>query len=109
MAFIEQSHVNDIGTRFRVTVNDTDSTGGTTVANISTASTKTFIFGRPDGSTFNKTAVFVTDGSDGLLEYATVDGDLNVAGTWSLQVYVVTSAGSHYSNIGNFKVFDNLS
>ena len=108
MAFIEQSHINDIGTTFRVTVNDTTSTGGTSVANISTASTKTFIFGRPDGTAFTKTAVFVTDGSDGLLQYATVDGDLDKAGTWSLQVYVVTSGGAWYSNVGNFRVFENL-
>lgn len=44
MAFVEQAHVNDIGTVFRVTVYDTTSTGGTTVANISSASTKKFIF-----------------------------------------------------------------
>ena len=38
MAFVEQVHVNDIGTIFRVTVYDTTSTGGTTVADISSDS-----------------------------------------------------------------------
>ena len=47
MAFVEQAHVNDIGVIFRVTVYDTNSTGGTTVADISSASTKKFTFRRP--------------------------------------------------------------
>ena len=46
MAFVEEAHVNDIGTVFRVTVYDTTSTGGTTIANISSASTKKFIFNK---------------------------------------------------------------
>ena len=53
MAFIEQAHLNDIGTIFRVTVYDTTSSGGTSVADISTASTKQFTFKRPNGTTLN--------------------------------------------------------
>lgn len=47
MAFVEQAHVNDIGTIFRVTVYDTTSAGGTTVADISSATTKKFTFKDP--------------------------------------------------------------
>lgn len=108
MAFVEQAHVNDIGTIFRVTVYDTTSTGGTTVADISTASTKKFIFNRPDGTTFEKIAVFTTDGSDGNIQYLSVDGDLNVAGTWNLQAYVATGAGTWSTSVGTFKVHENL-
>ncbi len=108
MAFVEQAHVNDIGTVFRVTVYDTTSTGGSEVADISGATTKTIIFGRPDGTTFTKSAVFTTNGTDGKIEYASVDGDLDKAGTWSIQAYVVTSAGNWNSSIGNFRVFENL-
>tara|TARA_R100000008_G_scaffold86692_1_gene80945 strand:- start:119 stop:445 length:327 start_codon:yes stop_codon:yes gene_type:complete len=108
MAFVEEAHVNDIGTVFRVTVYDTTSSGGTTVADISGATTKTFTFKRPDGTTFDKTAVFTTDGSDGNIQYLTVDGDLNIAGTWHLQAYVVTSAGSWKTTAGTFKVYENL-
>ena len=108
MAFVEQAHVNDIGTIFRVTVYDTTSTGGTTVANISTASTKQFTFKRPDGTTFDRAAVFTSDGSDGNIQYLSVDGDLNVAGTWHLQAYVVTSAGNWRTDVGHFKVSENL-
>ena len=97
MAFVEQAHVNDIGTVFRVTIYDT------------TATTKNFIFQRPDGTSFTKVATFTTDGSDGKIEYATVDGDLGKAGTWSIQAYVATSGGTWNSSVANFRVFENLS
>ena len=44
MAFIEEAHVDDVGTIFRVTVYDTTSSGGTSVADISGATTKQFTF-----------------------------------------------------------------
>ena len=108
MAFVEQAHVNDIGTIFRVTVYDTTSTGGTTVADISLATTKQFTFKRPDGTTFDRVAVFTVDGSDGNIQYLSVDGDLDVAGTWHLQAYVATSAGNWKTDVGHFKVYENL-
>lgn len=108
MAFTEPAHVNDIGTTFRVTVYDATSTGGSAIANISAASTKQMIFSRSDGTTFTKTAVFTTDGSDGDIEYVSVDGDLNMAGTWHLQAYVVTPAGNWRTDVGHFRVYDNL-
>ena len=108
MAFVEQAHVNDIGTIFRVTVYDMTSTGGTTVADINTATTKQFTFKRPDGTTFDRTAVFTTDGTDGQIQYLSVDGDLNVPGTWHLQAYVVTPAGSWKTEFGLFRVYENL-
>ena len=49
MAFVEEAHVNDIGTTFRVTVYDTTSTGSLTVADISTATTKQIILRDPNG------------------------------------------------------------
>ena len=108
MAFVEQAHVNDIGTIFRVTVYDTTSAGGTTVADISGATTKKFTFKRPDGTTFEKTAVFTSDGTDGNIQYLSVDGALNVAGTWNLQAYVATGAGTWSTSVGTFKVHENL-
>ena len=108
MAFTEPAQVNDIGTTFRVTVYDSTSTGDSTVADISTATTKQMIFSKPDGTTLTKTAVFGTDGSNGVVEYVSVDGDLNMAGTWHLQVYVVTPAGEWRTDVGHFRVYDNL-
>ena len=108
MAFIEPAHVNDIGTIFRVTVFAATSTGTSTVADISTASTKQIVFSRPDGTTLTKTAVFTTDGEDGDIQYLSVDGDLNMAGTWHLQVYIVTPAGEWRTDVGHFRVYENL-
>jgi hypothetical protein len=108
MAFVEQAHINDIGTVFRVTVYDTTSTGSSTVANISDATVLTFYFRRPDSTTFARSASFTTDGSNGQIQYATVDGDLNVAGTWAIQAYISTPSGSWKTNTANFKVYENL-
>ena len=108
MAFVEQAHVNDTGVIFRVTVYDTNSTGGTTVADISSASTKKFTFRRPDGTTFERVAVFTNTGSDGLIQYATVDGDLNGPGTWHLQALGTTPDGTFNTSVGYFKVNENL-
>ena len=109
MAFLEEAHVNDYGTIIRATVYDTTSTGGSSVADISDASTKQFTFKRPDGTTFTKTAVFTTDGTDGNIQYVTESGVLNGAGRWNLQAYVKTSAGNWNTSVGNFKVFENIS
>jgi hypothetical protein len=108
MAFVEEAHINDIGTVFRVTVYDTTSTGDTEIADISSATSLTFTFKRPDCTTFTKNALFTNNGTDGQIQYVTVNGDLNVAGTWSIQAYVVTPNGSHKTNTGTFRVFENL-
>ena len=108
MAFTEQAHVNDIGTIFRVTVYDKTSTGGSSVADISTATSKLFYFRKPDGTTFSRSAVFKTDGSDGRIEYATVDGDLNAPGNWELQAKIITPDGSWNTDVGNFRVHENI-
>lgn len=109
MAFLEEAHVNDIGTIFRVTIFDTTSTGGSVIADVSGASAITYTFRRPDGTTFNKTGTFTSDGTDGKVQYVTVDGDLNGAGTWSVQVLIVTSGGlSHNTTVATFRVFENI-
>jgi len=108
MAFIEQAHENDIGTTFRVTVYDTNSDGTTKVADIQSATTKKMTFKRPDGQTFERVAVFTTNGSDGQIQYVSVDGDLVPAGNWKLQAYVQTSDGSWRTSSGSFKVYENL-
>lgn len=108
MAFLEETHVNDINTIFRVTIYDTTSTGGSVVSDVSSASTITFTFKRPDGSTFTKSGSLTNDGTDGKVQYTTIDGDLNTSGTWSIQVLIVSSAGTHNTSVGTFRVFENI-
>lgn len=108
MAFVEQAQVNDIGTIFRATIYDTTSTGSNVIADISDASILKFIFRKPDGTTFERSANFTNDGTDGLIEYTTVNGDLSQAGSWMLQAYVQTTSGKWRTNTVCFKVQENL-
>jgi hypothetical protein len=96
-------HLNDIGTVFQVTVSD-----GTSAYDISGATTKQIIFKKPDHTLVTKDAEFVTDGTDGVIKYTTVDGDLNIPGKWALQAYLVTPGGTWKTDIGTFRVYDNL-
>ena len=69
-------HVDDLGTKFIVTVKDGDS-----VINVSGATTKNIIFKKPSGTKVTAAASFETDGSDGVISYivtGTEDDDLGV-------------------------------
>lgn len=97
-------HVGDVGTLFRVTLTQDDGS----IFDVSSATVKTLIFARPDGSTMDKLAVFITNGSDGKIGYITIANDLNVAGSWKLQAYVELPTGKWHSAIAKFKVKVNL-
>lgn len=102
-------HVGDIGTIIEVTIKD-----GASVLDISSFTTKQFIFKRPDNTTVTKNASFSTDGSDGKLRYTIVSGDLNQQGLgntdnpWKLQVYLATVTNNWRSDIISFDVYGNL-
>lgn len=93
----------DVGTVFRGTFKEDG-----TAFSISGATTKDIIFEKPDGTTVTKAGSFFTDGSDGVLQYASIANDLNIGGKWRLQGYIVTPQGSWHSDVVNFKVYDNL-
>ena len=95
--------VGDIGTRFKVTLKD-----GASVVSISSATTKQIILKKPDGTKLTKSATFSSDGTDGIMYYDTVSGDLDVAGVWKLQGKVVLTAGTFSTDIYSFKVHRNL-
>ena len=96
-------HKSDIGTAFRVTVQD-----GETAVDVSGATTKQIVFQKPSGTSVTKTAAFVTDGTNGQIQYVTIDGDLNEAGKWIMQGYVVLAAWQGHTDIYQFEVYDNL-
>ncbi len=97
-------HFGDIGTVFKVTIKD-----DSTVVDISTASTKQIVLKKPSGEKLTKTANFLTDGSDGIITYTTISGDLDEAGMWKIQGYIVLSGGNtFYTDINAFKVYRNL-
>jgi hypothetical protein len=99
----EEIHVGDIGTVFKITFKD-----GTSIIDISGATTKNIIFCKPDGTKATKAGTFTTDGTDGILQYTTVTGDLNIQGVWKIQGFITTTSGSWYSSIGYFEVYKNV-
>lgn len=98
-------HVGDVGTVIRLTVTEKD---GTTPIDVSGASVKTFYFRKPDGTKISKPAEFNTDGVDGKLKYATVDGDIDMTGRWQVEAYVEIGTAKYYSTVTTFIVHKNL-
>lgn len=100
----ENIHQNDIGTVFKLTIKDSNGN----VVDISSASVKQVVFKKPDLTTVTKNCNFLTDGTDGIVTYTVASGDLDVAGIWMLQTYVVISGDEFRSNIISFKVHRNI-
>lgn len=71
--------------------------------NISTYTTRQFIFRKPSGAIATKTATFATDGADGVLQYAVESGLVDEVGGWQVQArisksgVVLTSAPIYFS------------
>lgn len=96
--------IGDTGTVFRLTIVDDVED----IVNISSATTKTIRFSKPDGVSVDKAAAFSTDGVDGIIQYVSVQDDLDVDGKWRIQAYIVTPVGEWSSEIETFWVMENL-
>lgn len=92
--------VSDIGVDIRLRVKDDDGN----IVNISSAMVKRYDFAKPNGTTYSATASFVTDGSEGLLYYQTLTGEIDQEGIWELQLYLELSYGKYRSTKIKFKV-----
>lgn len=101
---VNEVHLGDIGTSFRLTIKDQDEA----VVDISGATTKKITFEKPSGDSVEKNATFVTDGTDGKMEYVTVSGDLDETGWWRYQGYVVLGAGEWHTDIFKEKIYANI-
>jgi len=96
----DQIFVSDTGTEMRVTVTD----DGVAV-DLSSATEILFIFRKPDGTTLEVDGLLYTDGTDGIVYYNTVAGDIDQSGMYKLQVRVTISSGNVFSSsVGSFKV-----
>lgn len=100
----QQIHVNDVGTEFRIAITDDDSA----IVDLSSATVLQIIFKKPDSTDLVVEANLYTDGTDGIIYYNAVEGDLDQSGLYKIQGYVEIGAGSFYSSIGSFKVHCNL-
>ena len=103
----EELHYNDIGTVILTTITDCVS-GTSSPLNISSATSIFLVLKSPSGTSYNKVAVFKTDGTDGKVQYTTLDGDLIEVGTWRIQAIVNFATSSFRSNVKTFKVYENL-
>lgn len=103
MACSTDIRVGDIGVTFKVTISDCG-----TAVDISSASTKQILLYKPDGSLLTKSASFFTDGTDGILTYSTISGDVDVAGFWRIEAHVIIGSSEYYSEIERFRVYNHL-
>jgi hypothetical protein len=105
----ESLQVGVVGAALQVAVEEWDNTLLQDVpVDISQAVTKEIIVQRPDGTTFTRSAVNTTNGTDGLMFIATIAGDITLEGTYYLQGRIAFSGWDGKSTIGEFEVHDNL-
>lgn len=97
-------HIAD-GLLIKATIRDED---GAIVTTVGSATTKEIWLTKPDGTVLTKTASLFTDGSDGIIKYQCANSDLDIAGIWSVQGYIVIGGYNYHSNIETFKVYRNL-
>ena len=94
--------LNNIGTTFKITIKDQDSL----IVPIETSSIKRLYFKRPDRTVFYVNASFFTDGTDGIIIYRTIQGDLNQTGIWEIEPYIVIYSGHFTGSSIKFIVKD---
>lgn len=97
-------HMSDVGTIFRVTIKD-----GTAIVDVSNVDSKLILFQKPSGEVLTKTATLYTNGTDGIIQYVAIDGDLSEIGTWQIQAKIDFGSDVFYTDIQKFKVIRNLS
>ena len=97
-------HQNDIGTTLQVTIVNCNSVA----VDISSADALQIVLKKPGGTAVTKTASFYTDGSDGIITYTIVSGDLDEVGTWKLQAVVTIGTNVWHSEFESFRVYRNL-
>ncbi len=97
----EVARLGDIGVSLRGTITKLDGTA----YDVSDADSITIVLTKPDGSSINRAGSIVNDGVDGVVEYVTVDGDLDQLGTWKADWVITGPASLHLtSTIYKFKV-----
>ena len=97
----EKIKVGDIGTELQIYLTDQDG-----AVDISSATTMEFNFKKPNDSTITRTATHITDGTDGGMKYAFIAADLDLAGDWLVEAFVITSGGQWTGDCSTFTVYD---
>lgn len=101
-------HINDFGMPIIMTITSRTTKRALPLAGLVTA---TFKFQAPTlERTFERTAELVSPpgGADGKLQYYLVDGDIDEAGDWQIQAFIVDTSGQWHSDIETFTVGENI-
>lgn len=101
---VEDLHVDDIGTRIIVTLVDSDDQP----VDLSDTTLRQFLIRKPSGTIVTATATFVTDGTDGQLQYITISTTFSEAGFYKLQVYIEEDSNRWHTDKTTFRVYPNL-
>jgi hypothetical protein len=95
--------VNDVGTRFLLTITD----NGLPV-NLTDAIQVQVVLRNPNDNIFYKQGVLLNSGINGQVYYDTVEGDIVEAGLHKIQATVFLPSGVYHTNIYSFQVNCNL-
>lgn len=98
----DRIQVGNVGTVFRLTVKE----DGVPV-DLSAASVKNILFGRPDGTSLSKAASFTNTGVDGKIQYASVANDLNQPGWYEIQAQITVGSFQGKTEVRKFFVYPN--
>ena len=99
----EDIQVDDFGWVGKLTLKQDGS-----AVDISSYTTKKFILRNPVGATVEKTAIFDSDGTDGVLKYTILTGEIAVAGNWKVEARIAKTGAEITSNPHAFSVAERL-
>lgn len=97
--------VQDYGASLRVRLSDTSGS----LIDLSSSAARQFYIKRPDGTILIVTATLYTNGTDGVLAYTTVSGDINQTGIYELEARVTFSGSEFRSSKIRFRVAEIIS
>jgi hypothetical protein len=103
MASEAELHVGDEGTILRFTITEDG-----TALDVSSGSPGTLILAKKDKSFILRDTEFLTDGKDGIVQYTTIEDDIDTKGDWKAQIYLELPGGKWHTSIAEFSVEDNL-
>jgi len=97
-------HKGDIGTKLILTILDDGE-----AVDISACTSKEIMFEKADKTIMTKTASFRTDGTDGKIFWmTTLVTDLDLPGQWKIQGKISIGGGTWRTQVGVFRVYDNI-
>jgi len=95
--------VGDFGWGIRLTFMDC-----VAVRDISAATIKEVILGKPDGTKLTKPATFVTNGTDGKIQYVVETGVIDQSNYWEVQGHASGPGFETFTEVARFEIGSNI-